>query len=151
MKALTICQPYATLICLPESDPRHKRVENRTWPTRHRGPLAIHAGKSLAWLDHEDAADVFEVMPFGAIVGVAELVGCFGVTLARVGKGRGRKLVPVAPADALATWPWLRGHRHVEGPVCWVLQNVRPLARPVPWKGRQGLWDVPDEVLAGRL
>ena len=46
MKAITISQPWAHLIVRGE-----KRVENRTWPTEHRGPLAIHAGKSLAELD----------------------------------------------------------------------------------------------------
>ena len=45
MKALTICQPYPHLIMLGE-----KPVENRTWATSYRGPLAIHAGKSRQWL-----------------------------------------------------------------------------------------------------
>ena len=45
MKALTICQPYAEMIANHE-----KPIENRTWPTSYRGPLAIHAGKSRAWL-----------------------------------------------------------------------------------------------------
>jgi hypothetical protein len=49
MKALTICQPYAHLIVRGE-----KRVENRTWPTRYTGPLAIHAGKSRQWLSPGD-------------------------------------------------------------------------------------------------
>ncbi len=39
MKALTLQQPWATLIA-----EGHKRVENRTWQTAYRGPLAIHAG-----------------------------------------------------------------------------------------------------------
>lgn len=51
MKALTICQPYAALICLPSTDWRHKRVENRKWFTSYRGPLLIHAGKSRDWLE----------------------------------------------------------------------------------------------------
>lgn len=35
MKALTIHQPYAELIRRGE-----KVIENRTWPTSYRGPLA---------------------------------------------------------------------------------------------------------------
>jgi|ERR1019366_4441992 hypothetical protein len=50
MKALTINQPWAEMICRGL-----KRVENRTWPTNYRGPLAIHVGKSLAWLKAQDA------------------------------------------------------------------------------------------------
>lgn len=42
MKALTLHQPWASLIALG-----HKRIETRSWSTPYRGPLAIHAGKSL--------------------------------------------------------------------------------------------------------
>lgn len=31
MKCLTVCQPYASLIMLPDDDDRAKRCENRTW------------------------------------------------------------------------------------------------------------------------
>jgi len=44
--------------------------------------------------------------------------------------------------------PW------AEGPWCWLLADPRPLAVPVPYRGRQGLFDVPDAFLrdpAGRL
>ena len=86
MKALTICQPYALLIVTGI-----KRVENRTWPTRYRGPLLIHAGKSKAWLDEVDdlttgkceRIDYDEttgrIFDFGALVGVADLVDCIQV------------------------------------------------------------------------
>lgn len=40
MKALTIRQPWASLIGLGV-----KTIETRSWTTRYRGPLAIHAGK----------------------------------------------------------------------------------------------------------
>ena len=40
MKAITIIQPWATLIALGE-----KQFETRSWFTKHRGELAIHAGK----------------------------------------------------------------------------------------------------------
>jgi hypothetical protein len=33
------------------------------------------------------------------------------------------------------------------GPVCWILENHRALSTPIPMKGKQGLWDVPDELL----
>lgn len=40
MKALTLYQPWASLIALGV-----KTVETRPWATKYRGPLAIHAGK----------------------------------------------------------------------------------------------------------
>lgn len=39
MKVLSLIQPWATLIALGE-----KKIETRSWNTKHRGPLAIHAG-----------------------------------------------------------------------------------------------------------
>lgn len=45
MYALTIKQPWASAIMAGL-----KRVENRTWRTDYRGPLAIHAGLSRALL-----------------------------------------------------------------------------------------------------
>lgn len=45
MKALTIYQPWATLIAIGA-----KHIETRSWSTKYRGPLAVHAGKVL---DHE--------------------------------------------------------------------------------------------------
>ena len=41
MKTLTIRQPWASLIAVGV-----KTIETRSWSTRYRGPLAIHAGKA---------------------------------------------------------------------------------------------------------
>ena len=76
MKFLTVCQPYAEFLA---RGPDVKPFENRTWSTAYRGPLAIHAGKSL---DYWDAADeraygiTREEMVLGAFVAVADLVAC---------------------------------------------------------------------------
>lgn len=82
--ALSIMQPWAWLIVN-----RHKAIENRDWPTRFRGPVAIHAGKKV---DRDTAEDVRnQIHPMtgyrqlfdltgdfetGGIVGVAEIVDC---------------------------------------------------------------------------
>ena len=135
MKALTIVQPFAHLIAAGA-----KRVENRSWPTSHRGPLAIHAGKartyngeSVADLARDDDIDPAK-LAFGAVVAVVDLVDC--VELISGGIDRDR-----TPAWAMQKYPWLDGHVHREGPVCWVLANLRRLADPIQVKGAQGLWD----------
>jgi hypothetical protein len=82
MKALSIRQPWAWLIVNGR-----KPVENRTWPTRWRGRLLIHAAKTMTWDDY--AACVIFVRGFsdlrlprfhdlerGGIVGMATLDGC---------------------------------------------------------------------------
>lgn len=137
MKALTICQPYASLIVRGD-----KRVENRTWPTSYRGRLYIHAGKSREWLTSEDdhPSENYGIplasMPFGAVIATAVLADC--VRFDRIGQGMvGQR------------WPWLGEHEHANGPWCWILANVVPIG-PWPWKGAQGLWEL-DEAELDRI
>lgn len=140
MKAITICQPYAHLICLPDDHSIAKRVENRTWPTSYRGPLLIHAGKSREWLATADTRcpEVPLGIPladlvFGKIVAVCSLIDC-------VAKERSG-INGFTPA-VLERHPWLAMHKHAHGPYCFILANVRPLENPVPYRGQQGLFNV---------
>lgn len=130
MKCLTICQPYAELICLADSDRRAKRVENRTWPTSYRGPLLIHAGKSREWLVGGDYGLAEDQLRFGAIVGVAELVDCFCFD------------VESSYRSALGRHSWLARHAHVEGPYCFVLAKVYRFREPIEYRGAQGLFEI---------
>lgn len=128
MKALTICQPYPWLIITGE-----KPVENRSWPTSYRGPLAIHAGKSRKWLNDDDearAAAAGDPLVFGAIVATCILTDCVRIEDIESGKLH-------------AKYPQLANHAHCFGPWCWVLTDVQRLAVPVPWRGEQGLFNVP--------
>lgn len=125
MKALTIDALWAWAIVAGV-----KRVENRTWRTRHRGALAIHAARRTPPAREARAREHLEAMgvvcPRGAeldklrgcLLGVVDVVGC------------------VRP-EALPTT------RYVSGPHCWILSNPRRLLRPIPCRGRQGLWSFP--------
>lgn len=142
MKVITICNPYPYLIMLPESDGRHKRVENRTWPLYHRGPLAIHAGKSKAWLEEDEGNpghDLYGIpladLVYGAIVGVVDVIASVPY----------RDIFPFGAPKGLE---WLATHEHCSGPHCHVYANPRKLPKPIPWKGAQGLFQVPDDVIA---
>jgi hypothetical protein len=143
VKALTICQPYAHLILTGA-----KRVENRTWPTRYRGRLYVHAGKSREWLDdpgeYETAADrppnygiPMSRMAFGCVVAVANLVDCVRC-----------EYMTAKPFDdaTLRKYPWLAEHVHASGPWCWVLESVTPIG-PWPYRGAQGLFNIDDDEL----
>jgi activating signal cointegrator 1 len=133
-----------------------KRVENRKWPTSHRGPLLIHAGKSREWLDLDPEGKTDETygiplaeMQFGAVVGVVRVRRCIrprrGVSPLS-GEQRWR-----FDAAILAAWPWLARHEHVEGPYCFILEDAFRFSRPVPFKGRLGLFDVPANLVAAGL
>lgn len=129
MRALTILQPYATLIVSGK-----KRVENRTWPTKYRGRLYIHAGKSRDLMHVIERDDGIEYppaggLPFGAVIGVAVLVDCLPVEEIRAGKHD-------------LQYPWIREHEHTEGPFCWVFGTNPTAIGPWPFKGSQGLFDI---------
>jgi len=145
MRCLTICQPYSHLIILPDDDDRAKRVEIRNWSTSYRGPLLIHAGKSRAWLkeNNQTGRDMdydlrLDEMTFGAIVGVCRVVDCFQNTKDGRDSAVRRRL-------------WLAGHQHVEGPWCFVLHECRSFEKPIPYRGAQGFFNVPDELVAEQL
>ena len=73
---LSIKQPWAALIVAGR-----KTLEIRTWGTRFRGPVLIHAGKipddrpeAWAWIDAAALAEAAEYL--GGIIGEARLCGC---------------------------------------------------------------------------
>ena len=150
MRALTVRQPWATAIMWGGKD-----VENRPRRTLHRGPLLIHAGLAhpdwaeyldvralsgqvFGWLDtrRHSAAEVERARfwpehtgALGVILGVASVVGCHHASEDHGGQGN------------CSRWAW-------DGRWHWQLAAVRPFSRPVPCKGRLGLWRLPDEVEA---
>jgi hypothetical protein len=105
-----------------------KPIEYRRWRTDYRGPLWIHAGKSMASMDGGlRGLRNMEIEPpaefvFGALVGLVELVDC-------------RPQGTYVPDDHDHQWQW-------------VLERPRRLVEPIPMRGAPGLFDVPARVLA---
>ena len=146
MLAITLHQPWAWAVTHAG-----KRIENRTWrppPSVVGQRIAIHAGMRLDRIGAEILSDV-ALSPIR--------VGS-GVGLSSLGSGDGTETtwaVPAFPPQgaivATATLadvvtesdsPWFRG------PYGWVLADVVALAEPVPCKGRQRLWTVPEDIVA---
>lgn len=128
MKALTVQQLWAWAIIHGP-----KQVENRTWSTSHRGPLAIHAGRktdpgSLAILAAVGCSPPGHV-PRGAVIGVVDLV----------------EVVPYEPGQQRLTGvddPYsLADDPLADGPLCWIFRNPRP-CEPVFLPGKPGLFNV---------
>jgi hypothetical protein len=124
MKALTVFQPYAHLLVLPEDHPQAKPMENRRRYFSFRGALLIHAGRSQEMLEPEDIAE-WPDMVFGALVGMVDIYDCVHV-------------------DKLPTE--LRNHQHAHGPFCLLRRNVRKFPTPIPCRGAQGIWYVEPAV-----
>ncbi len=133
MKALTLWQPWATLIAVGA-----KRYETRSWATDYRGPLVIHAAKRPPklqeinpWIVDALLAHGYESidhLPLGAALCVVDLVDVVPADLVA-------KQLQAARADEL-----LFGN-YAPGRFAWKLENVRRFPEPVPARGRQGLWD----------
>lgn len=136
MKALTISQPFAELIACGE-----KWVENRTWGTAYRGPLAIHAGVGSRYL----RASELRYYDRGCFVAVVEV--CY---VARKTHLASRSWDELLSGTGGMTVGGVLDHPYTEGPVCWILRNVRRIAK-VAYTGQRGLWDVPDELIAEAL
>lgn len=68
MKVLTLHQPWASLIALGV-----KSIETRSWSTKYRGPLAIHAGAKKprnVWA--QDTPDVYDPIAMGRYLEISE-------------------------------------------------------------------------------
>ena len=84
MKAITVWQPWATLLATGQ-----KHNETRSWKTSYRGEILIHAAKTdhsgillhipMEELKHFQKAGVVNELPTGVIVGKANLVDCFQI------------------------------------------------------------------------
>lgn len=74
MKAITIKQPWATLIA-----EGYKEYEFRTWKTKYRGDILIHAGKTI----DKKAIERFRYLnleyPMGQIIAKATITDCVKV------------------------------------------------------------------------
>ena len=135
MKAVTVSQPYASLIA---DGFEKKPVENRRWATAYRGPLAIHSGKGTQYLDRKE----LRVYPIGKVIVTCQLIACFEVAAAVLMVDQNK--IP-RELKAYGWTPdqmrWLLDHEHCVGRFAWVLTDMKKLAIPIPAKGKQGLWE----------
>lgn len=126
MKALTLTQPWATLVATGM-----KSVETRSWRTAYRGPLAIHAAKGFPaearrFAEHERTfGRLLSPIPRGAVLCVVRLVDC-----------------RMAEEVALDVGPLERLYgEYGPGRWAWLLEDVCPFETPVAAKGALGLWN----------
>lgn len=153
MKAITLHQPWATLMALGA-----KRIETRSWPTHYRGPLAIHAGKTLPayaretlyarsiqkalgwpelkgelysesrWGIHAEIRKLIESLPLGCIVATCKLVNCLDTDLIP------RFVSPFTEQERMFG-------NYDPGRFGWLTEDLYRIDPPIPVVGARGLWD----------
>ena len=165
MKVITLQQPWASLSVIGA-----KRIETRRWHTQHRGTLLIHAGKAKPgknrmvanteqfrrYLDTgtQLAFDPFDLLPFGSIIGMVDIIDCIPTrrVLDMTGAGiLGTKVMPLGghawhiTPDELAFGDY-SGNRYA-----WMMANVVKFERPIPISGHLSLWDYEQPGMAAEL
>ncbi len=142
MQAISLIQPWAQLVVLGS-----KRIETRSWPTKHRGVIAIHASKGFPnaaqFLAREHPAFVHALgdswswerdnLPRGEIVGTVEVTDC----------------LPTEKADEIGLYS-----HHAEyafgdysaGRYMWLLANPVMWDEPIPCRGALKIWTVPEGI-----
>jgi hypothetical protein len=139
MKALSIRQPFATLLCLGV-----KHYETRTWKTDYRGPIAIHASSIFdeparqlcmepPLRDHLADAGYRSPtsLPLGKVLGFAKLIDC----------------VPTRDLRSLNE-DQLRLGDFRAGRWAWRFSTPKLLRVPLPAKGKLSLFEINLEELA---
>lgn len=147
MKAISLTQPWAQLVALGE-----KKIETRSWSTKYRGPLAIHAAKGFpGWAKDTCYQPQFVAALFRHSLSPADQLPT-GVIVATC------RLVHVVQMNEIHVFPACRSywHQHHEwkldererafgwyavGRFMWLLDEIHMLPEPVPTKGMHRLWE----------
>lgn len=144
MKAITIKQPWASLIALGE-----KKIETRSWKTSYRGTILIHAGKGIeksicsdepfcsVLKQHE--IETYNDFPLGMIIAKADLIDCIEITW----NNNVKCIAGDEKGNVIArNNEWFFGGYDCEEEkrFAWILENVK-LINPIPAKGQLSLWN----------
>lgn len=150
MKAISLWQPWASLIILGE-----KEYETRGWKTGYRGPLLIHASKRAVLKELDFALDcpymqealksyrpdsqllpdrkslltpklARFVLPFGKLLGTVDLIDCISTEQTRGKISNKEYMFGNYGADRYA----------------WKLANPVMFEQPIDYTGEQGIFDV---------
>lgn len=141
MKALTLWQPWASLVAMGE-----KKIETRCWTTKYRGELAIHSAAAFppSWLGksresqefNQELADVFNcrttlasnevrALPRGSVLCIVRLVSIEETAIAR---------------ELLDQRELIFGN-YEDGRYAWYFEMLERLEQPIPAKGNRMLWN----------
>lgn len=124
MKALSLKQPWANLIC-----EGFKTIETRKWNTKYRGDLLICSSKSFdAWNSRLLVEYGISDAPYGMALCVVELYDCKPMTEDDI--------------EAACCDEYPSAHS-------FFLRNIRPI-KPLPVKGQLNIFNVdvkPEEIV----
>lgn len=122
MKVLSVRQPWAWALIFGGKD-----IENRSWKTKYRGPVAIHTSQGMTkkeyseFLDYVAEMSELENLPLMNVPSFTEL-----------DRGKIIGVVDLVDVVEISDSPWFFG------PYGWIITNPRPWT-PLKRKGSLGL------------
>ena len=124
MKVLSIKEPWASLIMNGT-----KKIETRSWKTKYRGEIYIHASLSKAKITKPEVYELIKDMNFkcGYIICKCNLVDCIYMTDEYVNDMKTNHYEE-----------YICGHYEV-GRYAWIVEDVKVI-EPIEAKGKLGLW-----------
>lgn len=147
MKAISLLQPWASLVVLG-----YKKIETRSWNTKYRGEVLIHAslGKKKSAIELAQYNPIFynalqtevefhgfDDLPFGAIIGKVNITGTvliqtlFGQTI-------------VEPEDLSKTEEAFGEYK--DGRFAWLLSDPVHFKKITPFKGSLNIWNFDEQI-----
>jgi len=124
LKIITIKQPWATLIAAG-----YKKYEFRSWKTKYRGPLLIHAGKGIDSQAMKRFEDLNLSYPKSKIIALVQLEDCILID-------------DIFNSQLLNENNKVYGTDDKIGLYAWKLSNIENVNINEDIKGRLGLWNI---------
>lgn len=154
MKVISLLQPWASLVVLG-----YKKIETRSWNTKYRGELLIHASKRFS----DDLKELTTTSPFKEVLMEAGLLKVKGrgiytncqFALPTSGiLGKVNLMETRATSKNIANYvvdDWvnkLPPNEFAFGDFSpnrygWLLSDAVAFENPIPFKGKLGIWDLP--------
>jgi activating signal cointegrator 1 len=148
MKALTLTQPWATLVVIGA-----KQVETRSWSRDFEDVLAIHAAKGyprdcqtlIYRAPFEEALRkggypkhqaITHPLPLGCIVATCRVARVLPITSFATIKIQAREYCGIELTDAEEAFG-----DYSAGRFAWILADVKPFEPPFHVRGMLGLWE----------
>lgn len=150
-KAISVYQPWATALAVGA-----KLYETRSFATKHRGLLAIHAAMTATafrdilraggreaemWREilrvpsNVSLEGAFMALPRGRVIATCQVVACVQAETVRA-------LAIKHQNEAGATWRESEVGDFRGGRWAWQIDDLRRFAAPFQVKGQQGIWEV---------
>ena len=155
-KCLSLLQPWASLCVHTDSSGKAlKQIETRSWNTKYRGELLIHASKRLisksvssifinnlptgAFFSFTKVFETTDFAPLGAIIGKVDLDSTCPSELFTT--------IRDAENGVIITKQELAFGDYSPNRFGWMLSNPILFKEPIPCKGQLSIWNLPTELV----